>query len=229
MLWTALALGLAGSLHCMGMCGPLMLAFPLPLYDRLRAAGQALLYQAGRISTYALLGGLFGLLGKGVALAGLQQMLSIAAGAAMITAALFAWRWERTVLQLPGLSALTAWAQHKMGYILRQHPQGSAFSLGALNGLVPCGLVYAAVAGAISTTRGLDGALFMLLFGLGTVPLLLTMLLGGHRFAALLRGRFRWLQPAILLVAGALLLYRGMQLDLSLFQGAVPPADADCH
>lgn len=229
MLWTALALGLAGSLHCLGMCGPLMLAFPLPMHDRLRATGQALLYQSGRVSTYAVLGALFGFMGKGIALAGLQQGLSVGAGVAMIAAALFAWHWERAVLRLPGLSPLTTWARRKMAHLLNHHPHRSAFSLGALNGLVPCGLVYAAVAGAISTTRGLDGALFMLLFGLGTVPLLMALLLGGHRVAALLRGRFRWLQPAILILAGALLLYRGLQLDLSLFQGAVPPADADCH
>lgn len=229
MFWYAFVLGLAGSLHCAGMCGPLMLAIPLPLSARWQAAGHALTYQTGRILTYTLLGALFGLLGKGIAVAGFQQAVSVAAGLAMIAAALFTLKWEQAVLRLPGLQGLAQRVQITMGRLLRDHPGRSAFTLGLLNGLVPCGLVYAAVAGAISTFGGWEGALFMLLFGLGTLPLLFALMLSGSRLAPGIRRKFQMAQPLVLLVAGGLLLYRGLHLDLSLFLSAVPPAEMECH
>jgi len=229
-MWlTAFLLGLAGSLHCVGMCGPLMLALPLPAGARWAALVQTLTYQSGRILTYVALGGLFGLLGKGIAIAGFQQALSVVASLAMVAAALFSVQWERTVLRTPGLALLTRQVQGQMGRLLRKHAHGASFGLGLLNGLVPCGLVYAAVAGAISTTNGLHGAVFMMLFGLGTLPLLFLLMLSGRRIPVAVRSRFRYVQPALLLLAAALLLYRGFHLDLSLFQGAVPPATPDCH
>jgi sulfite exporter TauE/SafE len=229
MWYTAFLLGLAGSLHCVGMCGPLMLAMPLPADARRAALAQTLVYQSGRILTYVALGGFFGVLGQGIAIAGFQQALSIVAGVAMITAALFSTQWERTVLQVPGLAQLTRQVQRQMGRLLRTHAHGTPFVIGLLNGLVPCGLVYAAVAGAISTTNGLHGAVFMMLFGLGTLPLLLVLMWSGQRIPVAIRSRFRYVQPALLLIAAALLLYRGFHLDLSLFYGAVPPAIPDCH
>ncbi|TNE56794.1 MAG: sulfite exporter TauE/SafE family protein [Bacteroidetes bacterium] len=229
MLWTAFILGVAGSLHCVAMCGPLMLALPLSRTDRLRVIGQSLVYQIGRILTYILLGVLFGLLGKGIALAGFQQALSIFAGILMLTAAFFAVEWERAALAVPGMRRLTQWVQQRIGTLLRQYPDGAALGIGMLNGLLPCGLVYAAIAGAISTTGGWEGGLFMALFGLGTLPLLLILMSTGQRFRPTWRKRFRLVQPALLAVAGVLLLSRGLHLDLSLFESAAPPASLECH
>lgn len=229
MLWTAFLLGLAGSLHCVAMCGPLMLALPLDGRTRLRVLGQSLLYQAGRIGTYGVLGLLFGMLGKGIALAGFQQGLSVVAGGLMLVAAFFTVKWERFALALPGMQALTRWVQRRIGTLLRQHPNGAALGVGLLNGLIPCGLVYAAIAGAISMTNGWGGAIFMLLFGAGTLPLLLALMLTGQRFSPVWRSRFKLIQPVLLALAGFLLISRGMHLDLSLFESAVPKALPDCH
>ena len=229
MLWTAFLLGLAGSLHCVAMCGPLMLALPLSNAERWGAIGQTLVYQFGRISMYAVLGLLFGFLGKGVALAGFQQALSIVAGVLMLVAAFFAVEWERAARAVPGMQQMTRWVQQRIGQLMRAHSLGATLGIGMLNGLLPCGLVYAAVAGAISTAGGWEGGLYMALFGLGTLPLLLVLMRTGQRFSPEWRRRFRLVQPALLAVAGLLLLSRGLHLDLSLFESAVPKAGLECH
>ncbi|MFN0013973.1 MAG: sulfite exporter TauE/SafE family protein [Saprospiraceae bacterium] len=229
MYWVAFFLGLAGSLHCVAMCGPLMLAMPLSSAAGRTVLYQTLVYQFGRIAMYAVLGLLFGLLGKGVVLAGLQQGLSIAAGASLLFAAFFAVHWERYARAVPGMLWLTHWVQGRIGQMLHSPSIGISFGIGMLNGLIPCGLVYAAVAGAISMASGWQGGAFMALFGLGTLPLLWLLMATGQRFSTEWRRRFRLVQPAMLVLAGLLLLTRGLQLDLSLFESAVPKAGADCH
>ena len=223
----ALLLGLAGSLHCVGMCGPLLLALPLDAAGKRLVLRQMLVYHAGRILTYAALGLLFGLLGKGLAVAGLQKILSITAGVFMLGMALMAWRFERMVTALPGFGAFTQGVKSRMGNLLRHN--GSTFSLGLLNGLLPCGMVYAALAGAIATAGIPEGALFMATFGLGTLPLLLTVSVLGRSFSMAVRQHIRFAQPILLGLVGLLLLQRGLHLDLSLFESAVPKAGADCH
>lgn len=202
-----------------------MLALPL---SRL-AIGQTLVYQTGRIGTYGLLGLFFGLLGKGIALAGFQQALSIAAGFVLLGSAFFAFEWERSAQQVPGVRQLTRWVQKHIALLLQRYPNRAALGVGMLNGLLPCGLVYAAIAGAIGTGSAWQGGAFMALFGLGTLPLLLILMTSGQRFSPAWRQKFRLLQPLLLAAAGMLLLSRGFHLDLSLFESAVPPANPDCH
>lgn len=228
-LFPALLLGLAGSLHCVGMCGPLMLALPLDAVGKRQVLRQMLVYHAGRVLTYAALGLLFGLMGKALAVAGLQKTLSIVAGVFMLGMALMAWRFERLVTALPGFGTFAEQVKKRMGYLLRSNPNGGTFSLGLLNGLLPCGMVYAALAGAIATTEAVEGAVFMIVFGLGTLPLLLTVSVLGRSLGAVVRERVRLAQPILLAAVGALLLQRGLHLDLSLFESAVPKAGLDCH
>lgn len=225
----ALLLGLAGSIHCVGMCGPLALALPLDARMRRRVVGQMLLYNSGRVLTYATLGLIFGLLGQGLVLAGVQKIVSLLAGGFMIAMAFLAWRFEQLVVALPGFGALTAEVKRRMGSVLRRHTTGAPVVLGLLNGLLPCGMVYAALAGAIATGGPWNGALFMAIFGLGTLPLMLAATSFGRSFAQTFRRQYRVVQPLLLTLVGILLLVRGLQLDLSLFLGAVPPAELECH
>lgn len=228
-LITALLLGLAGSLHCVGMCGPLLLALPLDAAGKRQVLRQMLVYHSGRILTYAALGMLFGLLGKGLAVAGMQKVLSIGAGVFMLGMAFMAWRFERLITALPGFGAFTHEVKSRIGKLMRQNPNGSTFSIGLLNGLLPCGMVYAALAGAIATTGIPEGGLFMLAFGLGTLPLLLIVSVLGRSFSVSIRQKIKIAQPILLGLVGLLLLQRGLHLDLSLFESAVPPAEIDCH
>lgn len=228
-MYAALLLGLAGSLHCAGMCGPLVLSLPTASKGRFAHVFSLLLYHAGRSGTYAALGAGFGLLGKGVALAGLQQGLSVVAGIIMVFMAVSAWRFERLAALAPGFGAFTAMVSARMGRLLRAEGPGAWLGLGALNGLLPCGMVYAALAGAIGQADWHRGALFMLLFGLGTAPLLIGVSLARQRLSPVFKARLRIVQPLLLILAGYLLIQRGLNLDLSLFESAVPPAQVECH
>jgi sulfite exporter TauE/SafE len=228
-MFAALLLGLAASLHCVGMCGPLLLALPLDAAGKRAVARQMGVYHAGRIITYAALGILFGLMGKGLALAGFQKILSIGAGVFMLAMAFTAWRFEHLVTALPGFGKFTQWVKSEIGNLLKQNPNGASFAIGSLNGLLPCGMVYAALAGAISTAGGAEGGIFMALFGLGTLPLLLGVSVLGRSFSLAIRQKIRIAQPILLTLVGLLLLQRGLHLDLSLFQSAVPKAGYECH
>lgn len=229
LLLTAILLGLAGSLHCVGMCGPLLLALPLDALAKRKVFLQMLVYHSGRILTYGLLGIAFGLLGKGLAVAGFQKLLAIGAGVFMLGMAFMAWRFERLITALPGFNRFTQGVKSGIGNRMRLHPNGSTFSIGLLNGLLPCGMVYAALAGAIASTGWLEGGLFMLFFGLGTLPLLLLVSLLGRSFSLSIRQKIKIAQPILLGLVGLLLLQRGLHLDLSLFESAVPKAGMDCH
>lgn len=224
-----LILGFAGSLHCVGMCGPLVLALPLAAADQWQILRQMLVYHAGRILTYTALGVLFGLLGKGMAVAGFQKTLSIAAGILMISMAFMTWRFESILTALPGFGKFTRKVQSSIGGLMRAHPGRATFSMGLLNGLLPCGMVYAALAGAISAAGIAEGAVFMAIFGMGTLPLLLAVSVLGRSFNMAVRKKIKFAQPILLTIAGLLLLQRGLHLDLSLFESAVPKAGVDCH
>ena len=227
--FTALLLGLAGSLHCVGMCGPLLLALPLDSAARQQVLRRMLVYHSGRILTYVLLGVLLGLVGKGLAIAGFQKTLSILAGVFMLGMALMAWRFERLVTALPGFEAFTHRVKKGIGDQMRRRPGGSLFSIGLLNGLLPCGMVYAALAGALATAGSAAGGFFMAFFGLGTLPLLLTVSVFRQSLGVSVRRHIKVVQPILLGLVGLLLLQRGLHLDLSLFESSVPKAGVDCH
>jgi len=211
------------------MCGPLLLALPLDASGKWQVLRQMLVYHSGRILTYAVLGVLFGLLGKGLAVAGFQKILSIGAGVFMLGMAFMAWRFERLVTALPGFKAFTHQVKSGIGNLMRHNPNGSTFSIGLLNGLLPCGMVYAAIAGALATTGALEGGLFMAVFGFGTLPLLLMVSLFGRSFGVSIRQKIKIAQPILLGLVGLILLQRGLNLDLSLFESSVPKAGMDCH
>lgn len=222
-LWTALLLGFVGSAHCAGMCGPLALA--LPAIGRSRAMfvlGRAL-YNAGRLVTYAAMGAVFGGLGKGLAMAGLQRSVSIAAGAAILASLLVS---SRFALGLPATTAV-GWLKSGLGKVLAMRSLGSVFLLGLLNGLLPCGLVYAACAGATASGSSLNGATSLLAFGLGTVPMMLGLGLAGPRLRTTLRFQLQRFVPVSLAIVGGLLILRGLALGIPYLSPT--PEAACCH
>jgi len=209
-LWTAFLLGLVGSLHCAGMCGPLALALP--------AAGNTtpgfllgrVAYNAGRVITYCLLGIVFGLAGWTFLLAGLQRWVSIALGAALLFG-LFASR--KLALSRPVTSAVNQ-LKSRMSVLLRQRSFAALAVLGLLNGLLPCGLVYVACAGAAATGGTLAGATYMTAFGVGTVPMMLAISLSGKLVPASLRLKLVKTIPVCVFLLGTLLILRGMSLGI---------------
>lgn len=227
-LFSAFLLGLAGSLHCIGMCGPIAISLPRrPGQSRSAFLQGRILYNIGRSITYAVMGALFGLLGQSIRLAGFQQGLSIACGAVILLylAARYL-RWGHGALDA-WLARLVAPLQHAIAQRLGGGARRNLLVIGVLNGFLPCGLVYVALAGAIATGSAVDGAAFMLFFGLGTAPLMLAASLAGPVLQAQLRGKLQWLIPTGLAILAALFILRGLNLGIPYISPKMAPKNAD--
>lgn len=212
-IYAGFILGLLGSLHCVGMCGPLAMALPLTASEKRTVIFQSLLYNLGRIMTYSLMGLAMGLLGWGIALAGYQKIFSIALGIGLIISAIFSFSLESRLLRNSWLQKRFAAIKSKLTQLLSIRGNFSAIRIGLLNGLLPCGLVYVALAGAIATGKVFTGALYMAAFGLGTLPLMLGVMTFGHLFKRSFFKIRKWI-PVGLAIFGALLIYRGIMLDI---------------
>ncbi|WP_340202295.1 sulfite exporter TauE/SafE family protein [Ascidiimonas sp. W6] len=214
MLITALLLGLLGSFHCIGMCGPI--AFMLPVHkasnkDKLIRVGT---YHLGRLISYALIGLLFGLLGRGIYLFGMQQKLSIAIGLMMIVLILLpVFSTKKFNLSGP-LYGIISKMKSALGRELAKSRTDTFLSLGLLNGFLPCGLVYMAVMGAIASGDVWQGGLYMLLFGMGTIPMMTLAVFAAHRINTTTRKQLTKVIPIFVVVLGVLFILRGMGLGI---------------
>lgn len=222
MLWTALVLGLAGSFHCIGMCGPIAFVIPVDRSSKTKLIYQTFLYHIGRLISYSLIGLLFGLLGKGLYLAGFQQRLSILMGLLMIALVLMPISiFNRYNFSKP-FYKIIGQVKQKLGIYLKMKSNKAIFSIGFLNGFLPCGLVYMALIGSISTGNALQGALYMTLFGLGTVPMMTAALLLGNFVNLTLRKKIQKAIPVFVVIIGLLFILRGLGLGIPF----ISPSDA---
>jgi sulfite exporter TauE/SafE len=226
-LWTAFMLGLAGSLHCAGMCGPLLLAMPVAAGHPLSALAGRLVYHGGRLTVYASLGLAFGLVGGLLGLVGVQRWVSICAGA-LLLGGLIAGSSARinTWLAAPTVRLRAAFAT-----ALRQRTIGTQFVLGGLNGLLPCGLVYVACAGAVSRGNVLAGLEYMVAFGAGTLPMMLGIQYAGKLLQGGLRVRFQRVAPVCVGIMAMLLILRGLGLGIPYLSPVLSAASGAgcCH
>lgn len=208
MLWAAFVLGILGSAHCVGMCGPIALALSAGRKPGWRMLRGQLGYNLGRATTYAAFGLVVGGLGQGLALAGAQAYLSVLAGFFLLLGGFTAARLERYVASSNPVKR----ALQKLKVALTKFLQkgdGSFYVIGLLNGLLPCALVYLALASALATGSALMGAAYMGIFGLGTLPVMLLSGALGQALSAVWRTRLRKLYPVVFVVLGLLLVYRG--------------------
>ena len=224
-IWTAFLLGLVGSVHCAIMCGPLVMAVSSGGRRGIPFVTARLVYNAGRISTYCAIGLLFGAVGKSFALVGIQRWLSLLAGAAILLGLLLSTRFAlktpfaKFVLKLKSI----------FGHLLQRRTLASQFLLGSLNGLLPCGLVYIAAAGAATTLSPFGGALHMAAFGAGTLPMMIGLGVASVRlrFMAL---RFQKAIPICAMLVAILLLLRGMALGIPYLSPTLNEyAHSACH
>jgi sulfite exporter TauE/SafE len=211
---TAFTIGLFGSIHCVGMCGPIALALPYGQGSKWRVLRGALYYNLGRILTYMALGLLIGVIGQGLALAGWQRYYSILLGALLLVAAALAWQPEEWLIRQPVFGQLYLGLKRRLGHSLRGTGYRAFWQTGLLNGLLPCGLVYLAIAGALNSPGPLWSAAYMALFGLGTFPLMLITISAGQVAGSRLRSGLRKLYPAFLVLLGLLFIYRGVAFYL---------------
>ena len=220
----AMALGLLGSLHCAAMCGPLQLALPIPPGGPGRLVAGRLIYQLGRVATYCLLGVLAGLIGKSLLLAGLQRWLSITLGLLILIGFFLS---KKLALTAP-VASLVRQLKTAMATQLRQRSLRSLALLGALNGLLPCGLVYVALAGAVAAGTLPSAIRFMAAFGLGTTPTMLAISLSGRLLPLDLRVKLRSAIPVGVCLLAGLLILRGMSLGIPYVSPVLSGANPLC-
>lgn len=209
---SGLAFGFFGSIHCIGMCGPLALS--LPGGDQMPGwfLVERLFYNGGRVVTYTLLGACVGLVGQGASLAGVQQAVSIGMGVLMLLVAAVPWVSQQVQRLEQAPSAFLQHVMAPMGTLYERGGLGAMLVIGLLNGLLPCGFVYAALGTALTTGDVYDSMIFMAAFGMGTGPAMLGVSLVGRLASTTWRARLQWLVPIGLALVGVLLIVRGLAL-----------------
>jgi hypothetical protein len=224
-IFTAIVLGLVGSLHCAAMCGPLALALPVTGKSGWGFLLGRVGYNFGRVITYCSLGLVFGVVGRTLVLAGIQRWVSIGLGL-MLLIGLFSSR--KLVLWRPVIR-LVERLKSRMGPLLRRRSFSSLLILGLFNGLLPCGLVYVACAGAVATGGLRSGVEYMAAFGLGTVPLMLGIGLSGRLVPIVLRLQLRKAIPISVFLLASLLILRGLGLGIPYLSPDLAAGTSCCH
>ncbi|TYP94063.1 hypothetical protein LX73_1787 [Fodinibius salinus] len=206
--------GFLGSFHCVGMCGPIALALPQQSNKQTRFFLSRLTYNAGRVVTYTILGVIVGWLSRMVSISGYQQGLSIGMGTVLLLALI--WNQFRALLQkmesLPG-----KFISRGTNLVKRLFSRGgirSLFVVGILNGLLPCGFVYMALATAITFGAVENSTLFMAGFGMGTIPAMLSISLAGNLIPVSTRQKLKNWSPYFIAIVGIILILRGLRLGI---------------
>lgn len=210
MFYTAFLLGLLGSFHCVGMCGPIALALPIHTTNNpIHKFVKILLYHLGRILAYATIGFLFGSLGKGLHLSGFQQRLSILIGIILIVSILFPAKSLNKFRTISPLKKLIHSIVFGFGKLLNRKSFYALFFIGFLNGLLPCSMVYVALIGALTLSSAIDGFLYMTLYGMGTIPLITVVLYAKSIFSLQFRNKIQKAIPIFVVLLGLLFVLRG--------------------
>lgn len=233
MVYTAFFFGLISSLHCIGMCGPIAMMLPVDINNPTKKVIQITTYHLGRLTAYATIGLLFGLLGKGFFLAGIQQKIAIFIGIAMISVVLIPEKsFNKYNFSKPVFKIISK-IKTALGSQFKNKSYKSLFMIGLLNGFLPCGMVYVALFGAIAMQSASLGILYMVLFGLGTIPLMSSVVYLHSFFSVSVRNKIQKAIPYAAIIIGILFILRGLGLgipyispsNMSLFVQANP----NCH
>jgi sulfite exporter TauE/SafE len=207
-------IGLLGSFHCVGMCGPIAVALPVYQESRLKLITGRALYNFGRIVTYSLMGALFGLFGSRLVIFGLQQYLSVGFGVLIIAYVFTPGKVKSKFSNISIYRFVTDFIKKHFAKLTEKKTLSSLFLIGLLNGLLPCGFVYVGIAGAVSTGGVISGALFMALFGLGTFPIMFAASLVGKFVNLNVRKRINKLIPVFAVILAVLFILRGLNLGI---------------
>jgi len=214
-------LGLASSLHCVGMCGPIAFSLGINPENKIDFTFRNLTYQLGRVTTYSVLGAILGIFGYGISFAGLQNPLSIAVGILMILLALLPKNLGAAHLGRNSFARIMYKIKSGLGKFLRQKNYSSLYITGLLNGLLPCGAVYAALTGSMAMGSMGGGALFMMCFGLGTIPLMFASVLAGNVVSLEIRQKILKFLPYLMVLLGLLFILRGLNLNIPIISPAM--------
>lgn len=212
LLISGFVLGFGGSVHCIGMCGPLALSLPFQAFNGFYKWFAVFFYNIGRVITYIGIGIAAGLLGRGVNWFGLTQIISIILGLMIVFSVLLPRLFPKTTL--PFLAGFKKWQIGAMQKIMLKQSAGWMLIFGLLNGLLPCGLVYTAVAASLVAHNINESMLFMAFFGMGTIPAMVLLVAAAQYMPARIRQQFRKIVPVFTFIIGCLLILRGLNLDI---------------
>lgn len=213
-------LGIGSSLHCLGMCGPLLMAVPFP--ESGSGKGFKLLYLLGKALAYGVLGAMMGILGLKSIWGEAQQYVSIAAGVFILLMVLFP-LLKPKAFRFPFQKTFSSVFNRMKSQARWWH----FMQLGFLNGLLPCGMVYVALTAALASGGPLDGFIAMMLFGLGTAPVLWILVLMKGKLSFSLRQKLKPISVALSLVVGLLLVARGLNLGIPYISPKMNTAKAE--
>jgi sulfite exporter TauE/SafE len=233
MLYTAIIFGLISSFHCIGMCGPIAMMLPVDRNSEAKKISQLSIYHLGRLAAYASLGLLFGMLGKGFFIAGMQQQLSITVGVIMIIIAVVP---EKTLANYnfsKPIYKVISKVKSSLGKQFKNRSFKSFFTIGLLNGYLPCGMVYVALFGALAMPSLEFSILYMLLFGMGTVPMMSMVVLISNLVSIPLRNTIQKAIPVLAVCIGVLFIMRGLGLNIPYVSPSTMSlfvqSEANCH
>lgn len=233
MLVSALIFGFLGSLHCVGMCGPIAFMLPVEHKKPLKKFFQIASYHAGRLFAYALIGLVFGILGKSFSLFGMQQQLSIAVGVLMILTVVLPNKRFQNNKVAAFFYKFIGKIKQNLGASLKKKTADTFLTIGFLNGFLPCGLVYIAVFAAIAAGSLMQSSLYMFFFGLGTIPLMTTAIYAGSFLKGINRQRIQKAIPLFVVIIGVFFILRGMGLGIPYLSPApvteIVNAKIECH
>ena len=214
MVWAGLIMGLVGSFHCLGMCGPIAISLPVGNGSGWKFVAGRVLYNSGRIITYAGLGLIAGAFGQSLKLIGVQQIVSIVAGALILVLVVMPRVIAQPLGQLRFIQNFLTWVRRKFAYFYQQQNLLAMLAVGLLNGLLPCGFVYIALAGAIAMKTLPLAMAYMALFGLGTLPFMLAVSLSGKLIKPQTRFFFKKAVPYMACIMAFLFIIRGLNLGI---------------
>ena len=213
-IWGGFLIGFLGSFHCVGMCGPIAIALPIGKTSNTQLIISRILYNLGRVVTYTFLGAIFGLFGKGIAVAGMQRYASILVGVIILIYYLMPNRFKGQLSTTKPHQVLGNFVKKAFGKLTKTGSSQSLFIFGIINGFLPCGFVYVALAGALTMGDFVSGALFMTLFGLGTTPIMLATSLIGKFLSAGLKSKMNKLIPVFAIILAIIFILRGLSLGI---------------
>ena len=221
-LWTAFIMGFGGSFHCIGMCGPIVLALPVSDTRSFQFAASRVLYNGGRIISYMLMGGVFGFLGGKVILFGLQQFLSITIGVLIIVFLVIPTQLRNQLTYLPIVRKRIIILQQSMRNLFAKNTKSSFLFIGILNGFLPCGFVYIGLSQASLSGNFFNGMLVMLMFGIGTFPAMLGASVFGKLISIEARRKMTRIIPYMAAVLAIIFIMRGMNLGIPYLSPKLP-------
>ena len=228
-LGSALIMGLVGNLHCVGMCGPIALAIPIKNGNKFSRLLSILVYNLGRVLVYASIGVVFGLLGKGVEIIGFQQYLSIIIGALIILAVSVPLLFKKINLINSSLFSWVGSLKSAFRKRFEKKTYRSLLIMGMLNGFLPCGLVYMAAAGSVISGSWYMGALYMALFGIGTLPAMVLLPYYSHYIKTPFQLKMRRFVPVFMILMGGYFILRGANLGIPYLSPKVTVENTGCN